>query len=150
MADSLHQVHIECDPKTLYLALTQEEGIRSWLTPLCTMATSEGEPCHLTLDNGNTEVTLVAQKQLPFQRVFCRCTNGPAEWLETELWWEITQAEDAGCLLDFKHMNWKKDEGIFPHYNSMWGSALLKLKQYCELGVVDPLFEQSQPHALSS
>lgn len=132
MADSLHQVTIQSDDATLYQAITSKEGIQHWWTDQCEMAHQEGEPTKLWLDNGRTQYTMRSQKLLPNKRIFWVCTQGPEEWIGTELWWEINAIDSNNCQLDFKHMNWHRDDGLFPQCNSTWGKLMNQLKRYCE------------------
>ena len=134
MADSLHQIEIHTDARTLYQAITSDAGIKTWWTPLCYMAQQEGDNCRISYES--MRLILFAQKLLPQKRVFWVCLDGPQDWLGTELWWEIKQLGPKLCRLDFKHMNWSRDDGLFPQANSMWGNLLNKLKDYCECQVL--------------
>ncbi len=140
MADSLHQITIHCSANTLYQALTQDKGIQAWWTDTTHMAKQEDQHCHLWFDNHQSHFTFRATKMLPAKRVFWLCSAGPDEWIDTQLWWEIKAIDSETCRLDFKHMNWKKDDGLFPLCNSTWGSLLQHLKEYCEAGKVNPWF----------
>ena len=134
MADSLHQITINTDDSTLYQALTTQEGINSWWTGQCELARREGDYSHFWLGNRPTQFTMRSQKMLPNKRVFLVCTHGPEEWVGTELWWEINAMPNGYCQLDFKHMNWNRDDGLFPECNSTWGLLMRQLKLYCESG----------------
>jgi uncharacterized protein YndB with AHSA1/START domain len=141
MADSLHQVIIEASPAIVYDAITQSNGIKGWWTDTCETTAHEGGHCTFWFDEGKTHVTVEATRLLPNQRVFWQCIGGPEEWLGTELWWEITPGDDNTCTLDFKHMNWQTDYGLFPLCNSTWGSLMTQLKQFCETGEPAPYFQ---------
>ena len=140
MADSLHQIMIHAHEQTIYQALTQTWGIQAWWTDTCEMARKEGDLCQLWFDNRQSQFTMKANKLLPGKRVFWVCLDGPDEWIGTQLWWEIQEIGENICLLDFKHMNWSKDDGLFPLCNSTWGSLMQNLKQYCESGNPNPWF----------
>jgi uncharacterized protein YndB with AHSA1/START domain len=143
MADSLHQVHILASEQTVYNAISQQSGIQSWWTDHCQMAAKEGQTSTLWFDNEKSVFTMRTQKLLPNRRVFWVCEQGPEEWIGTELWWEIQPSPSGGCTLDFKHMNWVKDTGLFPVCNSTWGTLMQQLKVYCETGEQQPWFQQS-------
>ncbi|MFY0642495.1 MAG: SRPBCC domain-containing protein [Bermanella sp.] len=143
MADSLHQVIIEASPATVYDAITQNQGIKGWWTDTCETTNHEGGHCTFWFDDRQTHFTMEATRLLPNQRVFWQCIGGPEEWLATELWWEITQGEGNTCVVDFKHMNWQRDDGLFPLCNSTWGSLMTQLKQFCETGVANPYFQNT-------
>ncbi len=147
MADSLHQIVIQADPDTIYKALTQDKGIKAWWTDTCDMAEQEGDACLFWFDDRQTCFTMRANKMLPERRVFWVCQDGPTEWVGTELWWEIQTLVDGRCLLDFKHMNWQKDDGIFALCNSTWGNLLQHLKDHCENGDVNPWFHNLKASA---
>lgn len=148
MADSLHQVIIEASPATVYDAITQTNGIKGWWTDTCKTTAHEGGFCTFWFNDGQTQVTVEATRLLPNKRVFWQCINGPDEWLATELWWEISIGDHSGCILDFKHMNWQKDDGLFPLWNSTWGSLMMQLKHFCETGEANPYF-QNMAEAIS-
>jgi len=133
MADSLHQITIEANERTLYQALTTDEGISGWWTRRCELANQEGESSYFWFgEQRPTRFVMRSQKMLPNKRIFLVCTDGPEEWIGTELWWEIQPLQDDKCQLDFKHMNWKRDDGLFPEWNSIWGKLMTQLKHYCE------------------
>lgn len=143
MADSLHQVHILASDKTVYNAISQQAGIESWWTDHCDMTDHEGGISTFWFDNRKTLFSMRVQKLLPNRRIFWVCDQGPDEWVGTELWWEIQPDDNGHCILDFKHMNWAKDTGLFPLINSTWGTLMQQLKHYCETGEQRPLFQQS-------
>ena len=147
MADSLHQVLIQASPARVYDAITKNIGIQGWWTDTCETTHQEGGRCTFWFDDKQTHFTMKATRLLPNQRVFWLCVDGPEEWIGTELWWEISQGDDKQCTLDFKHMNWKKDDGLFPLCNSTWGSLMAQLKQYCETGEACPYFQNTMSTA---
>ncbi len=147
MADSLHQIVIHANAQTLYQALTLDEGIQSWWTDRCEMAHFETELCQFWFDEQQTRFTMQANKMLPGKRVFWVCLQGPDEWINTQLWWEIQPLAVGTCLLDFKHMNWTKDDGQFPLCNSTWGNLMQSLKQYCETGISNPWYRNLKASA---
>lgn len=140
MADSLHQIEIHADKADVFKALTTNPGIQGWWTSDCAVASDEGGLCHFYFNNRQTHFVMRAQKLLSNQRIFWVCEDGPKEWQQTELWWEITEIAEKHCQLDFKHMNWQRDDGLFPLCNSTWGTLMSHLKNYCETGSKDPLF----------
>ena len=144
MTDSLHQVTINASDHCIYQALTQNRGIQGWWTDCCEMTQLEGELCRFWFDNQQTCFTMKANKLLSDQRVFWLCLEGPNEWVDTQLWWEITNLGNGQCRLDFKHMNWKKDDGLFPLCNSTWGYLMQSLKEYCETKDAKPWFHNLQ------
>lgn len=141
MADILHRITIEATPPEIYDALTTIQGISSWWTDTCELSEEEGGQCKFWFDRKATCFTMTAKRLLPHQRVFWQCTDGPKEWIGTELWWEITPTSHRSCQVDFKHMNWASDEGMFPLCNSTWGGLMHKLKASCENHQLhEPLF----------
>ncbi len=70
MADSLHQVHILASDKTVYNAISQQEGIESWWTDHCEMATQEGHSNTFWFDNQRSVFKMRTQKLLPNRRIF--------------------------------------------------------------------------------
>lgn len=143
MADSLHQVHILASDEEVFNAISQQSGIESWWTDHCKMATQEGQTSTFWFDNQENMFVMRLQKSLPNRRIFWICEQGPEEWIGTELWWEIQPDDNGHCILDFKHMNWEKDTGLFPLCNSTWGTLMQQLKIYCETGEQKPWFQQS-------
>ena len=84
MADSLHQVDIHTDAHTLYQAITSNQGIKSWWTPLCHMANQAGANCRISYES--LRLIFFAQKLMPQKRIFWVGLDGPAEWMGTEVW----------------------------------------------------------------
>ena len=144
MPDSVHEVTIHSSDVRIYQALTQSNGIQGWWTDRCEMAPAEGGVNRFWFNSEVKPFTMRCQKLLPNQRVFWVCEDGPEEWVNTQLWWEITPSSDktheSECKVAFKHMNWQRDDGLFPLCNSTWGSLMQQLKHYCETGETAPYF----------
>lgn len=140
MADSLHRVIIKADSQTVYRALTEQTGIQGWWTDTCESPRNEGGLYRCWFDNYKTLFTFEARKLLPNKRVFWLCIDGPPEWVNTQLWWEINALDSHHCEVDFKHMNWRRDDGLFPLCNSTWGTLMQQLKSHCESGEAHPWF----------
>jgi hypothetical protein len=78
----------------------------------------------------------VIQRQ-PNQQVHWQVTAGPAEWIGTEVIFDLHQKEDYTIVL-FRHQYWKEEIEFMAHCNMKWATFLLSLKGLVETGQGKP------------
>ncbi len=71
-----------------------------------------------------------------------RCKEGPAEWIGTDISFQLSQHDNQTIIL-FGHRNWREVVEFTAHCSMKWAVFLLSLREYVETGKGKP-----QPHDL--
>jgi hypothetical protein len=74
---------------------------------------------------------------VPGQRVAWRCVQGPDEWVDTVLTFDMSQAGGETVVL-FTHAGWREPVEFMHHCSTKWGYFLLSLKAGLEGGSATP------------
>jgi uncharacterized protein YndB with AHSA1/START domain len=127
MPDILHRVGIDARPERVFKALTTIEGVRAWW-----VSTAKGTPAKGgTIDFGFCDMKVLAAD--PGKLVHWRCTRGPAEWVDTEVTFQLQWKEGQTFVL-FRHANWKEPVEFMHHCSTKWATFLLSLRDSIERG----------------
>lgn len=141
MATMHHQVWIDAEPKQVYEALATTTGIEGWWTDRVESDEEEGGTLTVGFEGGTVEYTFEIAEHSPGHRVVWDCMDGPEEWVDTELYWEMMAGQDGGTVLLFKHMDWEQASEFFALCNSTWGALMFVLKDFVEGKSPGPWFE---------
>ena len=71
-----------------------------------------------------------------------RCIEGPAEWIGTDITFQLAQQDNQTIVL-FGHRNWREAVEFTAHCSMKWATFLLSLREYVETGTGKP-----SPHDL--
>lgn len=135
MADIIHRVGIKAPIAKVYAALSTIEGLAGWWTKDTTGTSKVGGTIKFTfrtlagqeIGAMDMEVkALDANKQVRW-----RCAAGPAEWIGTDLTFDLTQDGDYTIVI-FGHRNWKEWVEFMGHCSMKWAVFLLSLKELVE------------------
>ena len=127
MPDILHRVGIRTTPQKVYEALSTIEGLRHWWTLETT-----GEPHRGgVIDFGFCRMKVVEAK--PGKLVKWKCVDGPAEWINTEVTFQLVRKMGQTFVL-FTHAKWKKPVEFMRHCSTKWATFLFSLMYWLERG----------------
>jgi len=70
---------------------------------------------------------------LPQQRVLWRVTDGPEEWVGTDIDFRLSE-EDDYTIVKFGHRNWREEVDFMGHCSTKWSTFLLSLRDLVETG----------------
>lgn len=73
----------------------------------------------------------------PAGHVRWRVTDGPAEWIGTEIDWALSRTDEYTIVL-FKHEGWREPVEFMHHCSTKWALFLMSLKEYVETGHGSP------------
>ncbi|HEY5931842.1 MAG TPA: SRPBCC domain-containing protein [Nitrospira sp.] len=141
MADIIHRVAIKAGPDKVFWALSTIEGLALWWTEDTKGGSEVGKT--ITFQFRDPKGAIIGEfemevlKQEPFKRVQWKCKSGPAEWLETEITFDLKQENDFTILL-FGHRNWKEPVEFMAHCSTKWAMFLISLKELLETGKGKP------------
>jgi uncharacterized protein YndB with AHSA1/START domain len=132
MADILHKIGIQASsPDDVYKALTTVHGLSAWWTTTTLGDSHVGGVLKFRFGNGGFDMRIVELQ--PARRVLWQVVDGPAEWVDTRIGYEIRQEGDWTIVL-FKHEGWKQPDAFMHHCSTKWAVFLLSLKSLLETG----------------
>jgi len=136
MSDILHRVGIKSSADQVYKALTTREGLAAWWTSNTQGESKVGGVLLFRFSAGGAEIGGFDMKVLeldPARRVLWQVVDGPAEWIGTQVIFDIKKAGDYAIVL-FKHQGWKEPVEFMHHCSTKWATYLMSLKSLMENG----------------
>ncbi|MDX5437235.1 MAG: SRPBCC domain-containing protein [Pontibacter sp.] len=132
MANIYHQVLIQADQKTVFNAVTTQEGLAMWWIQDCTVKQEVGFVNTFRVAGYGTNQMEVIELQ-PYTFAAWRCLNQDDPWTDTHITFAISTKGDFTCL-DFKHIGYAAEDEVYATCNYHWARHLAILKEYCETG----------------
>lgn len=137
MVDIIHRIGIRSPAAQVYAALTTLEGLAGWWTEDVQGDARAGGRIefHFRSETGELKGTAVmAVQALDAPReVRWRCVDGPAEWVGTDIAFELSEQDDQTIVL-FGHRHWREAVEFMAHCSMKWATFLLSLREYVETG----------------
>ena len=133
MVDILHRIGTRTPtPAKVYDALTTVEGLAGWWTE-DTKGSGDhvGDVVAFRFLAGGFDMEVVEQQ--PGEHVVWKVVDGPAEWVDTTIDWQLRQDDDLAVIL-FKHQGWSEPVEFMHHCSTKWAVYLLSLKSLVETG----------------
>jgi len=146
MADILHRVGIKSSLDEVYKALATREGPTAWWTSNTQGESKVGGVLKFRFSSGGAEIGGFDMKVLelqPAKRVLWQVIDGPEEWIDTKISFDLKQADDHAIVL-FKHQGWKEPVEFMHHCSTKWAVYLMSLKSLVEAGKGTP--NPNDPH----
>jgi uncharacterized protein YndB with AHSA1/START domain len=137
MADILHRISINASPESVRELIATKEGIEQWWTgvPVGGDASVGG---NLLMYFGGPDPAAVMElvEDRP-ERIVWRCVDGPPDWLNTDIVFEL-KPTNGGTTLLFTHADWREQNEFMANCSSEWGSYLIGIKRGLEGGAFTP------------
>lgn len=136
-----NRIGIKAPIQKVYEALSTVAGIAGWWTT-DTSGVSEIEKT-IIVRFRNLEGTELGSMNMrvkalePDQKVHWKFTDGPAEWIDTDVVFDLETQDDFTIVL-FSHENWRDEVEFKSHCSMKWAVFLLSLRQYVETGIGQP------------
>ncbi len=131
MPDILHRVGIQAAPQKVYEALATTGGLSHWWIVGTRGDAAVGGTIQFPVDGGGFHMKVLQSR--PGELVQWRCTDGPAEWIGTEVTFRMEHKEGQTFVL-FTHAHWKEPVEFMHHCSTKWAVFLLSLKYWLERG----------------
>jgi uncharacterized protein YndB with AHSA1/START domain len=152
VADILHKLNVRCTPERIYRALVERDELAGWWTRDVRTDGKVGSVAEFGFGPGAPTKMRIAALD-PSERVVWRCTEGPREWIGTEIRFSVTAESGSSCLR-FAHCGWAAADDFFAHCNFRWAHFLRNLRAYLEedgglltaKGGTEPSIGVSRPH----
>ena len=135
MPNILHRVGIQASPTAVYKALTTQNGLAGWWNRPDAEGTKLGARMCFIFKKGG--LTMEVTELTPLKRVIWRCVDGPEEWLNTRLTFDLSRAGTETVVL-FGHRGWRKECEFMAHCSCKWTYFMLSLKSLLEDGQGTP------------
>ena len=132
MPDIIHRVGIKASAGKVFRAISTIDGLTHWWIVSTKGKTKKGG----TIDFGFTKMRVM--ESVASKRVKWRCVNGPDEWLDTEVSFEL-KPRGGQTFVIFKHANWKRPVEFMHHCSTKWAVFMLSLRDWVER-------EEGRPH----
>ena len=146
MVDIIHRIGIKSTPAKVYKALSTIKGLANWWTEEVEGDERTGGKIEFTFRSETGEIKgkmVMEVKELnPQKNIRWRCEDGPAEWIGTDVTFELSQQDDQTIII-FGHRNWREAVEFMAHCSMKWAVFLLSLREYVETGKGKP-----SPHDL--
>ena len=146
MVDIIHRIGIKSSAAKVYKALSTIKGLANWWTEEVEGDEEKGGKIKFTFRSGTGdimgEMVMEVQELNPQKDIRWRCIDGPAEWIGTDITFELSQQDDQTIII-FGHRNWREAVEFTAHCSMKWAVFLLSLREYVETGKGKP-----SPHDL--
>jgi uncharacterized protein YndB with AHSA1/START domain len=137
MIDIIHRIGINASSSRVYAAVATAEGVAGWWTRATSGSATPGGTLQFRFHATNGEEIGRMQFEVlalvPERHVRWRCTSGPAEWIGTEVTFDLKQERDHVVVL-FGHRHWREAVEFTAHCSMKWATFLLSLRQFVETG----------------
>lgn len=141
MADIIHRVGIKAPVSNVYAALSTIEGVAGWWTTDTTGVSKSGGHIDVRfLSPGGKEIGSMNMEVMeldPNKKVHWRFKSGPAEWVGTDVIFNLSQDGEYTIVL-FGHKNWREADEFTSHCSMKWATFMLSLKDLVETGKGKP------------
>jgi hypothetical protein len=130
-----HRVELESSTDAVLAALTTEEGLAAWWTPMVKTTPEVGTIAEFRFGDGahgpDMRITKFSEECVAW-----RCVEGP--WKGMDFTFTI-DSHNRGSVLVLEHAGWTDQGDFYMHCNTKWGYFLaVSLKQYLETGTGHP------------
>jgi len=133
MPDIRHRVGIAVPRDRVYEEIASTDGLAEfWAEKV------EGDPRlggRLSFFFGGPSPAVVMEvvESKPGDRIVWRCVEGPAEWLNTTVTYDLKEGEGETVLL-FTHAGWRDPVKFMHHCSTKWATFLIGLRSGLEGG----------------
>jgi uncharacterized protein YndB with AHSA1/START domain len=137
MPDIRHRVGVSAPITAVYDAVATREGVSRWWTTDVEGDARVGGRLAFRFGGPDARTTMEVTESSPFNRVAWRCVQGPDEWLDTSISFDLRVEGDETVVL-FAHAGWREPVEFMSHCSTAWGNYLLGLKHGLEGGRATP------------
>jgi uncharacterized protein YndB with AHSA1/START domain len=145
MYDIRHRIGVAGSPAAVYQQVATTDGLKAWWTDDVRGDSEVGEKVSFhfngdgrsAVDEDRAMVMEVVELR-DAERVAWRCVEGPAEWVGTDITFDIKRGSDTETVLLFEHAGWREPVEFMYHCSTKWGSYLQSLLASVETGTGQP------------
>ena len=127
MADIRHRVGMNAPIDHVYEAVATREGLTRWWTRDVEGESEVGGRLAFSFGGPGPAAVMEVTDLSPPSSVRWRCVEGPAEWLDTTVTFELKRHDDETVVL-FTHGGWRDPVEFMHDCSTRWGYFLLGLR----------------------
>jgi uncharacterized protein YndB with AHSA1/START domain len=135
--DIVHRVGIKAPAAQVYAALTTLDGLAGWWTEHTTGSPAAGGRLGFRFRTESGDEIggfgMAVRELAPPERVRWSVQEGPAEWLGTDVEFDLSQQGEHTIVM-FGHRRWREAGEFMHHCSTKWATFLLSLRDYVETG----------------
>jgi uncharacterized protein YndB with AHSA1/START domain len=133
MPNILHRLSIDAPPQRVHQLAATREGIQQWWTgrPVTGEAHVGGELSVYFREHANPAAVFEVLERSQ-ERIVWRCINGPHDWIDTRITYELEARDDGGTTLLFSHEGWQDENEFMNGCSTNWAAYLMSLKSGAE------------------
>jgi len=141
MIDIIHRIGIKAPIAKVLQAVSTVEGVAGWWTEDTTGSSGAGGSMTARFTDsvgkqiGKMDFKITMME--PDKAVHWRITDGPPEWIGTDVTFDVSQ-QDGQTVLVFGHRNWREAVEFTAHCSMKWATFLLSLRALAETGKGKP------------
>ena len=127
MADIGHRIGIAAQSADVYAQLTTPEGLAQWWTRDLAGDPKLGGKLQFFFGGPDRSVVMEVVELAEDRHVAWRCVEGPGEWIDTTISFDLKSSDDETVLL-FNHAGWREPVEFMSHCTTKWAYFLLGMK----------------------
>ncbi len=133
MSNILHRLSIDASPERVRDLIATKEGVEQWWTarPLSGDDSRGGEFQVYFSDSDRAAATFEVVERAP-EEIVWRCIEGPGEWRNTRIRFDLRPAATGGTTLLFTHEGWQHESEFMHGCSTNWAAYLMSLKAGAE------------------
>lgn len=139
--DIVHRIGIKAPADQVYAALATIDGLAGWWTRDTTGSAQAGGHVafrfHTATGDEIGGFDMNVLELTPDQRVHWQVEDGPAEWIGTEIEFQLAP-QDGQTIVMFSHRDWRSGGEFMAHCSTKWATFLLSLRDLVETGQGKP------------
>jgi hypothetical protein len=137
VTDVLFRFDVDSAPEQVLAAVKTSDGIRGFWTSRAEVPAEVGQTLKLEFSIAPAPFDLRLEHS-DASTVVWRTESFPPHWVGTTVRWDV-EPRDGGTTVQFRHAGFT-DEAEAGRVAYTWGQIMLRLKQYAESGVAQPVF----------
>lgn len=120
-----HEVPISASAEKIYQALVTESLLSEWWLKNAKIENRIGGIATFPLSDGVNQIKIRIEELQPYKLVRWTCLGHKhAEWLGTQIQFEIIQKENSS-FLKFTHSGWRDTSGVYGFVSYYWAALYL-------------------------
>ena len=132
MSNILHRLTIDAPAERVHELTVTSKGIEQWWTGRAVGGDAGAGRFAVSFgDNPKPAATFEVIETDP-RRVVWRCVEGPQDWIDTSVVYELSTRTDGGTTLLFSHQGWREENEFMHGCSTNWAAYLMSLKSGAE------------------
>ena len=132
MPNIIHRIGTDkAGVRQMYDAVSTTEGLANWWTKKVSGESKIGSILQFRFSKGGPDFEVIDLQ--PLKKVEWKCVQGPKEWIDTHIEFNISRENEETVLL-FKHGGWREEVEFMYHCSTQWAYFLIGLRKFLESG----------------